>query len=353
MIKNLIVTGWLCLISMPIFAQHVKLDFNKNKEPDERVSPLYKEKTEQYAIEIREIVIREKLAMETEISKVDDDLKNGNISDSLAGNLKADIALRFSERIDSGIGSLKFDLDEAVKKQVQYSIMNTDVEKLKEEQAGKTEEWHYKPQNYFGFYFSFGMIHLPDGKNDMLNKHLGYSSGIDFGMIYHRQLSATSPWIFQTGLYASSRTIRFDDDYLINRNSEGDVHLLQHEKNLKTSKLRVHYLTVPLGIKYNFTSLKTATDNSVYRDVEKGMAIGLNFYGGFRISNINIVKGEDVSYRDKDTNYKLNNLIYGVQLNLTLVNDINLFVRQDLNSYFKDGVFDDRRMLQFGINLGF
>jgi hypothetical protein len=334
---------------MPIFAQQVKLDFNKNKEPDERVSPLYKEETEQYAIEIREIVIREKLAMEAEISKVDDDLKNGNISDSLAGNLKADIALRFSERIDSGIGNLKFDLDEAVKKQVQYSIMNTDVEKLKEEQA--EEEWHYKPQNELGGYLSYGMISLPDDDNAALNDHLSYSSGIDFGFLYHRQFSETSPFVLMTGAYLSWRTIRFDDDYLISRNDEGNVDLYPYAKKLDKSKLRATYIMVPVGIKYSFNSLKTKNDES-YRDPDDGIAVTANLYGGFRISSNNIVDGEDVDYRDKKTNYKLNDFAYGAQFTLS-IDDWNFFVRQELSPYFKDGTFDDRRMLQFGVNLGF
>src|SRR5690606_26431371 len=247
----------------------------------ERVSPLYKEETEQYAIEIREIVIREKLAMETEISKVDEDLKNGNISDSLAGNLKADIALRFSERIDSGIGNLKFDLDEAVKKQVQYSIMNTDVDKLKEEQARKTEEWHYKPQNKMVGYLSYGMIFLPDDENEMLNDHLGYSSGIDFGFLYNRQISKTSPVVLMTGAYLHRRQVRFDDDYSSSRSSEGDENLTPYDRALDKRELRATQIMVPVRVRERSSPLKTKDDES-YRDPDDGIAIAAKLYGGFR-----------------------------------------------------------------------
>jgi len=349
--KKFIVSGMLCLLAAASFGQTIKIDFNENEDVEERVSPRVREKVEQYAIEIREIVIQEKLAMESEVSKVDEDLENGLISDSLAGNLKADIALRFSERINSGIENLKFDLDEIIKQQVQYSIMNTDVEKLKEEQKSKVEEWHYKPKNEMTGYLSYGMITLSDSDNQKLNDHLAYSSGIDFGFLYHRQFSQTSPFVFLTGAYLSWRTIRFDDNYFLTRNSEGLVDLNQYEHNLDKSKLRATYIMIPLGIKYSTAGLKTKNEET-YRNPDKGIGIAANVYGGFRISTNHIVEGREVDYRDKKTNYELNNFAYGGQLTLSIYN-WNFFVRQEFSPYFNDGTFDDRKMLQFGINFGF
>ncbi len=351
MIKKYIVLGILCLIGMSSYAQKIKLDFNDNSSVDERVSPMVREKIEQYAIEIREIVIQEKLAMETEVSKVDADLSNGIISDSLAGNLKADIALRFSERINSGIENLKFDLDEVIKQQVQYSIMNTDVDQLKKDQKSNMEEWHYKPINEMTGYLSYGMIVLPDGDTQKLNDHLAYSSGIDFGFLYHRQLTKTSPFVFITGAYLSWRTMRFDDNYFVTRDNDGVVDLMQYGQNLDKSKLRATYIMIPLGMKYSISGLKTKNGES-YRNPDKGIALTANVYGGFRISTNHIVEGVDVDYRDKKTNYELNNFAYGGQLTLSVFN-WNFFVRQEFSPYFNKGTFDDRQMLQFGLNLGF
>lgn len=349
--RKLIVTGLVCLVGMTLQAQKIKWDFNEDTSVDERVSPIAREKVEKYAIDIREIVIQEKLAMEAEVSKVDADLEDGIISDSLAGNLKADIALRFSERINSGIENLKFDLDEVIKQQVQYSIMNTDVAKLKEDQAAKVEEWAYKPQNEITGYLAYGMIALGDGENQKLNDHLAYSSGIDFGFLYHRQFSKTSPFVFLTGAYLSWRTLRFDDNYFVTRDLEGHVDLTQYEHNLDKSKLRATYIMIPLGIKYSTAGLKTKNEET-YRNPDKGIGLAANVYGGFRISTNHIVEGTDVDYRDKKTNYELNNFAYGAQLTLSIYN-WNFFVRQDFSPYFNSRNFDDRKMLQFGLNLGF
>jgi len=349
--KKSIVSGMICLIGMSLQAQTIKWDFNENNSVDERVSPIVKEKVEKYAIEIREIVIQEKLAMEAEVSKVDLDLENGVISDSLAGNLKADIALRFSERINSGIENLKFDLDEMVKQQVRYSIMNTDVAQLKKEQEEKMKEWEYKPTNEVTGYLAYGMIVLPEGENQKLNDHLAYSSGIDFGFLYHRQFSKTSPFVFLTGAYLSWRTIRFDDNYFVTRNLDGDVDLTQYEHNLDKSKLRATYIMIPIGIKFSTAGLQTKNEEN-YREPEKGIGFTANVYGGFRISTNHIVEGEDVDYRDKKTNYELNNFAYGGQFTLSIHN-WNFFVRQEISPFFNKGNFDDRKMLQFGLNFGF
>ncbi len=310
-----------------------------------------REKLEQYAIEIREIVIQEKLAMETEISKVEEDLKNGMINSGEASNLKADIALRFSERINSGIENLKFDLDEITKQQVQYTIMNTDVDQLKKEQKDKTEQWSYKPINQMTGYLSYGMIVLPDDDNQKLNDHMGYSSGIDFGFLYHRQLTKTSPFVFLTGAYLSWRTLRFDDNYFVTRNNDGVVDLTQYSQNLEVSKLRATYIMIPLGVKYSISGLKTKNEET-YRNPDKGIGLTANVYGGFRISTNHIVEGVDVDYRDKKTNYELNNFAYGGQLTLSIFS-WNFFVRQELSPVFNNGNFDKRKMLQFGINVGF
>lgn len=48
----------------------------------------------------------------------------------------------------------------------------------------------------------------------------------------------------------------------------------------------------------------------------------------------------------------MNDLTYGGQLTLSY-KLLNFYVRQDFSSYFDDKTFDDRKMLQVGINIGF
>jgi len=350
--KKFIVLGMSCLMGMTSFAQKVNFDFNKSETESDLISPVVKEKIEEYALEVRRIVIEEKILMNAEISKVDSVLTAKTINSSEAGRQKEEISQKYSDKIDERIHGLNFDLDEITKKQVQYTILSTDVEKLSKENELNTLQDKHKPKNEMTGYLSYGMMYFADDDNELLNKHLGYSSGIDAGFLYHKQFSRTSPWEFVTGVYFSWKTMRFDDDYMISRDDEGDVNLIQHDKNLTKSKLRATYIVVPVGLKFHISPLKKIGNEFSYRNIDRGLAIGANVYGGFRISKNNIVKGEDIGFREKDTNYNLNNIVYGAQFTLSL-NNVNFFVRQDLSSYFKEGIFDDRKMLQFGINFGF
>ena len=350
MMKKYLVLGIVCLISTTTLGQKIKFDFSNEKEVDERVSPVVKEKVEQYALEVREIVVAEKLAMEREISKVNEDLNKAIISAEEANNLKATIALRFSDQINARIENLKFNLDEITKQQVQYSILNTDLEQIKEEKTAY--EKTYRPVNQITGYFGYGIISLSDGTNEKLNNHLGFSSGIDAGFIFHRQFSKTSPLTFKSGIYFSWRTLRFEDDNYTSRDAEGVVGLHHYDTYLDKSKLRATYLIVPVGINYNFSKLKHDDAGNTYRNIEKGFGISANVYGGFNISNNNIVKGENINWRHRKPSFNLNEFVYGAQLTLSY-NSLNFFVRQELNPYFKSNTFDDRKMLQFGISTGF
>lgn len=347
-----IVAGMLCMMGIASYGQKISFDFNEDSSVKDPVSPIVKERIEAYALEISKIVIDEKILMNQEISSINGELSSGTISDNEADTRKAEISTKYSEKINERIDLLEFDLDEITKKQVEYTILNTDVDKLTQEKIHQSMEDKYKPKNEIVGFLSYGVMHFEDGNDESLNNHLGFGSGIDFGFLYHKQFNRTSPFTFITGAYFSWRTMRFDDDYMINRAEDGNVSLVQYDKNLEKSKLRSTYVMVPVGIKYSFASLKKVNDEISYRNVDKGIGIGVNVYGGFRINQNNIVKGEDISFREKGTNYNLNNFVYGAQATLSIDN-INFFVRQDLSSYFKDNTFDDRKMLQFGINFGF
>lgn len=352
MMRIFIVVGMLCMMSIASFGQKISFDFNESNTTKDPVSPIVKEKIESYALEVSKIVIDEKILMNEEISTVNADITAGTISGAEGDNKKAEISQKYSEKINERIELLQFDLDEITKKQVEYTILSTDVEKLTKEKLYQTLENKHKPKNEIVGFLSYGVMHFADGDDESLNRHLGYGSGIDFGLLYHKQFNRTSPFTFITGAYFSWRTMRFDDDYMINRTDDGTVSLVQYDKNLEKSKLRSTYIMVPVGIKYSITPLKKVNDEISYRNVDKGIGIGVNVYGGFRINQNNIVKGEDISMREKGTNYNLSNFVYGAQATLSIDN-VNFFVRQDLSSYFEDKTFDDRKMLQFGINFGF
>src|SRR5690606_12174195 len=127
--KKILLMVLLCFISMESLAQKIKVDFNETNDY-EPISALVKDKIEDYAFEIRKIVIDEKILMNEEISNLDEQVKNNLISESDAEGRKKEISQKYSGKINERIEALDFDLDEIIKKQVEYTILNTDVEKL-------------------------------------------------------------------------------------------------------------------------------------------------------------------------------------------------------------------------------
>src|SRR5690625_2025684 len=168
--------------------------------------------------------------MKRENGASNQELEGGKSRYDEAEKLKANSALKFSDKINSSIAQLKFDLDEIIKEQVKFSILNTDVENLKNDKV--LVEKTYKTIIQLTGYVAYGVISLPDGDNELLNDHLGYSSGIDAGFIYNRQLSKTSPFVFKTGVYFSWRTTRFNDNHSISKGDDGQVNLDNYNQNL-------------------------------------------------------------------------------------------------------------------------
>ncbi|MDK7375262.1 PorT family protein [Weeksella virosa] len=351
MIKKFIVLSMLCLFGMQINAQRISIDLNNEKVYDEKVSPKVKEEIEVFSTQIKDIVNKEKVKMDEEIAKVNLQLSEKKITETQADEEKKAIAERYAEQINTKITSLGFDLDDVIKKQVNYAIMGK-TEPLSEKTISNLKK-KYRSVNELNGYMSWGIMSFANNDNEKLNQHLSFSSNLEAGLVYHRQFNRTSPFELLTGLVMSWRTIRFDDNRYLTREADGNVDLIASTESLSKSKLRATYLMVPIGVKYHMTSkLKAIGDDFQYRNINKGLAVGFNLYGGAKISNNNIVKSDLIKQRDKDTNYNLNPFVYGAQVTLAL-NSVNIFARQDFSSYFKDNTFDDRRMLQFGLNFGF
>ncbi|GEM52830.1 hypothetical protein [Empedobacter brevis] len=344
MIKKLIVAGLVCLSATSLYAQ--KFTFDLNDKNDEKISPIVRDRISEFTLVIRQIVQEEKGAMEKKIIAVDKELAEGKLTASEATARKEEIANVYSETINDRIQEVNFNLDDIIKQQVAFSIMNGDPVTPKTKQDVTKR---YRIVNQINGYGSFGYMAFTGKKNEELNQHEKFSSNLTAGMIYERQLSLTSPLNFLTGALFSWRTYRLDDDMRFNRDENGNIGVIKSEKSLDKSKLRSAYFMVPVGFKYNFSKVKNITEDFAYRPQAKHY-IAAYVYGGTLLSSNNIYKGDGVRNKQRG-NYNVNNFIYGAEVTIGL-GLIDVFVRKDFNTYFKDNTFDNRKMIQFGINLG-
>lgn len=343
MIKKFIMTGMLCLIVTSLQAQKT-LKLNLRSKENTEVSPLVKEKVEEYAVKINTIIQEEKKLMESELLE----LQAQNLDKTDFDRQKAAVAEKYSAKIDARIESLGFDLDQVIQKQVKYSLLNTDVtsnEELKEKLVKK-----FRATKDFSGYFSYGIMTLTNDRPDNeLDRNLGYANNLEFGLKFNYQFSRTSPWGFISGLGFSWRTVRTDNNMVFTKQNAG-VFLSPYNGSLDKSKLRTGYIMIPVGLQYNFSKLKNAGMDIRYRPYSDGFRVGANMYGGIRMATNNIVKGETQSFRDR-SNYQVNPFIYGAQFTVSYDN-ISLFVKKDFSNFFKDKYFENGKALVFGVAVG-
>ncbi|KIC62443.1 outer membrane beta-barrel protein [Chryseobacterium taiwanense] len=343
MIKKMIMMGFVCLVSTSIYAQRKPL-VNLQPKEDTEVSPIVKEKVDEYARKIDAIIQEEKKMMEAELLT----LQAKNLDKAEFDKQKAVIADRFSEKIDQRIEELGFDLDTVIQKQVRYSLLNSDVtsnEELKEKLLKK-----FRPAKNFSGYISYGIMNLTNSEADnALDKNLGYAGNFEFGLKFNYQFSRTSPWGLISGIGFSWRTLSLDNNMFVAKDANSNVYLANYEKGLSKSKLRTGYVMVPLGVQYNFSKLKNAGMDVQYRDYQKGFKVGANVYGGVKMSTNNIMKGEGISDRDR-SNYQVSPFIYGGQFTVSY-DDFSIFVKKDFGNFFKNGNFENDKALVFGVAL--
>jgi hypothetical protein len=344
MIKKIILMGFVCLLSGTVYSQRNLNKLNLQPKEDTEVSPIVKEKVDEYAKKIDAIIQEEKKLMEAELLI----LQAKNLDKIEFDKQKSIIADQFSEKIDQRIEELGFDLDTVIQKQVRYSLLNSDVTSNEELKAKLLKK--FRPTKNFAGYISYGIMNLTNNKPDnSLDKNLGYAGNFEFGLKFNYQFGRTSPWGLISGIGFSWRTLNIDNNMFFMKDINADVFLANYDKNLSKSKLRTGYIIVPLGLQYNFSKVKNAGMDIQYRDYNNGFKIGANVYGGVKMATNNIIKGDGISDRRRE-NYQVNPFIYGGQFTVSY-DDFSIFVKKDFGNFFKDNKFENDKALVFGVAL--
>ncbi|MGA9212191.1 outer membrane beta-barrel protein [Kaistella sp.] len=345
MIKKIIMMGLVCLFTSSSINAQKALTFNLPSKKGTEISPVVKEKVEEYALKINTIIQEEKTLMEAEL-KV---LQSKNLDKADFDLQKTEISDRYAEKIDQKIEDLGFDLDAVIQKQVRYSLLNTDVNS--EEQLRENLLKKFRATNNFSGYFTYGIMMLTNNLADNdLDKNIGYNNNLEIGLKYNYQFSRTSPWGLISGIGLSWRTVRLDNNMIFAKDSNAGVSVENYGGNIDKSKLRTGYLMVPLGFQYNFSKLKNVGMDIQYRSYSDGFRVAANMYGGVQMSTNNIVRGNGDDFRNR-SNYQVNPFVYGGQVTFSY-NSLSLFVKKDFSNYFKNSHFPNDKALVIGLGLG-
>lgn len=348
MIKNFIIGGVFCLMTAPLFGQ-VNMAWNLNSKDDTAVSPIVKEEIEAFAKKVNTIIKEQKSVLEKELAdaKAKADANGTSISDW--EKQKAEIADKNSLIIDQKIHDLGFDIDEVTQKQVRYSLLNSDS--TSEEELKRKLALKYRATKSMNGYINWGVMDLTNNRPDnALDQNKGFSSNLEFGMKFNYQFGQKSPWAFISGFGFSWRTLRLDNDMFFDKDENSNLIIAKSDVALDKSKLRTGYFMIPIGFQYNFSKIKTVGDIQ-YRPYYDGFKMSANVYGGIKMSSNNIVKGDDIKFRNRE-NYEVNPFVYGAQVTFSY-GQFGVFVKKDFSNFFKNQTFENDKMYQFGVSWGF
>ena len=344
MIKKIIMMGLVCFYASFITAQ-VIIKLNLPTKQDTEVSPIVKEKIDEYATKINNIIQEEKKLMDLELEF----LAKENLAQAEFNKKKAEIADRYSLKIDNRIEALGFDMDEIIQKQVRYSLLNSDITSNEELKAKLMKK--FRAVRNLSPYFSYGIMTLTNDQPDNnLDKNIAYSNNLELGMKLNYQFDRMSPWGLISGVGLSWRTIRLDNNKFFSKDANGEVSVANYAGNIDKNKMRTGYLMVPLGLQYNFSKLKNAGMDVQYKPYSSGFRVAANMYGGVKMSTNNIIRGDAEDFRNR-SNYQVNPFVYGGQFTFSY-NGLSLFVKKDFSNYFKGNLYPNDKALVIGIGLG-
>ena len=186
---------------------------------------------------------------------------------------------------------------------------------------------------------------------------IGNSHSVEVQFRKDKQLgSFKSPWILRYGL--AYRT----DTYMPKRpqvfvQNDSQLYLEDFkEGNLKRSKLRNVYLTLPIEFQLYLNPKHTEYDGKQYLDVRKKMwKVGLGAYAGINTRSIVKVKFHNENDKFKKYDYTLddgvNAFLFGGKFSLGY-GGVNLFIKKDFTPIFNTKAnLPNKNGIQIGIEI--
>jgi hypothetical protein len=123
--------------------------------------------------------------------------------------------------------------------------------------------------------------------------------------------------------------------------------------NLKDSRFRNVYLTVPMHLEFDFTKSKDKDGKKIFRSHES-VRFGIGGYAGVRVKSKQKLcyelDGNDVSIKEKGS-FNANDFIYGVSTYIGY-KETSLYLKYDLNPLFKDNAIKQNN-ISLGVRFDF
>ncbi|PZU87216.1 MAG: hypothetical protein DI529_07475 [Chryseobacterium sp.] len=328
-----------------------------------------------YTEKVNSIVSTEKANMKVETDKIDEAFSSGKITKSEQIAQKEAVSKKYEAIINDKIENERQQLEDITKTAVTNSVYNTKPDTLKNKNVMvfgtsglsiKIKKRDRSPKEYVNtsavsIGYAFANLTKDKGsfnpfENDS-EMRIGNSHSVEVQFRKDKQLgSFTSPWVLRYGLaYRTDTYMPKRPQVFVQDNSQLFLENFQ-EGNLKRSKLRNVYLTLPIEFQLYLNPKYTEYDGKQYLDVRKKMwKVGLGAYAGINTRSIVKVKYHNENDKFKKYDYTLddgvNAFLFGGKFSLGY-GGVNLFIKKDFTPIFNSKAnLPNKNGIQIGIEI--
>lgn len=317
--------------------------------------------------DIKEIIQKEEREfLKNEVETINQRLDRGEISQELAETLKQEAAqkraLNIENRIaiiDNRIALLKRNTEGYEDSEVDGAIFgisfggdDDDFRGFKIYGDKKHRYRKYDKRTTSDFVFAMGINNTVSDGSSLGDTYEVMGSGFE-------ELG----WAWKTRVFDNSNAVRFrygfsfqwnklspkNDQYFV---QNGDITTLEEfPNNLRRSSFRVTNLVFPVHFEFG-PSKKIERENYFRYSTRDRFKIGIGGYAGFNIGTKQKLRYKVDGDRVKEKisrDYNTSDFVYGLSGYIG-VDDVSLYVKYDLNPFFKDQAVDQRN-ISMGIRL--
>ncbi len=310
---------------------------------------------------IQRVEIEEKEYLKAEVEAIDERLKNGEITQEEAQDLKMQMAKKRALNIENRTAILNNKIALLERNEKGYGEENDGVDYIRIGGNDEDMSWIYigkkendkkkyrKPdlRTTSDFVLAFGLNNaIIDGQSlDDSPYKIGGSRFFEMG------------WAWKTRVFKNTNFLRFkygvslhinglkpnDNQYFVKNGNQTMLETFPQE--LRKSKLSITNLVFPAHFEFG-PSKKIEKDNYFRYSTRNKFKIGIGGYAGFNIGTRQKLKYDLDGERIKDKQkrgFNTSDLVYGVSTYLA-IGDTALYLKYDLSPIFKDQAVDQNNI---------
>lgn len=318
----------------------------------------FESKARAIAEKIENITKEEKAALKAEIESVNKELEAGTITREQADDKKLQFAEIRSNNIETRVGAAQDELKDLVKQKVEGKIKDG-----KEKLAVKFS-WDRNDsiRNSRGERRTTSQFVFAAGVNNLVtDKAVAHSDYRYWGSHFYEWGFTSNTRIFKNdnllhlkyGMSVMYNNLRPTDNRLFVVNGD-QTNLETSAVNLKDSRMRNVFVTLPVHLEFDFTKSKDKDGKRIFRTHES-VRFGIGGYAGFRVKSKQKLcyemDGNDISIKEKG-DFNVNDFIYGLSTYIGY-KETSIYLKYDLNPMFKDNAIKQNNIslgVRFDLN---